>query len=564
MPTPFRMCAGLLLLIATMTLAGCQAPAAAPAAADVTAPSTVAAPAAEDVACQTPALSLLGVEGSADESGYTFTTHAHAFDTLLPWSSSSFTQIDAGIDDNVVTLVSAHGSPQDVILNGVSVALPFGNAPLGNCATGQDGKLRYLILDSCNVMAHGPICGDDYSCPGQPLSAMPGGNDMNVYARWGKSLGNNLRMVCGPSTLIEPANINKVVERYQDSQHFISVADSVLGGLSQSAVALCLTLGGEKMNTIPLVTDKEITAEGNTAGETYYYLQYYKPSGSDFFTDVLHIPASALANSALFPTCMPPLVTDKLTVESKQLGEQALDFAPPTTENEALSRTMGDRDYVDTANGVMKENEYGFRYSVPEAYREGRMMLAQTPVDGSAPQLVTQKNVQVVFTPQFDLVDDVQALTDKLPPDQLAKYASQLQDFLRKSEIATGEGRPAIPFLDEQQRVEVWLNNDGTPIAIIRRYQPITDVFDLEALIPPDEAYARAQQQLGDKPELYRLASWTFGYANGPDVGDSGVPQMHLWYQFHFAPDPEMGVSTDNFSPRDIWIPGTLGESCPD
>ena len=133
----------------------------------------------------------------------------------------------------------------------------------------------YLAQAMCQTMAHGPesLCSDGtatvlYSCPGEwsPI-ADPSLSQLNVYDRWGENyFANNpaIRMVCGDSTIYIPTPdyAVKFWDYYAAATYF--VGDAFIGSLSQDAVSICLTKGGQQPTESPIWQDQFFVAEGNT------------------------------------------------------------------------------------------------------------------------------------------------------------------------------------------------------------------------------------------------------------------------------------------------------------
>lgn len=119
---------------------------------------------------------------------------------------------------------------------------------------------RYAFLYSCRLFAHGPRYPDDYSSPDR----FARGSEANVFSRWsktdgdgtsGRPYGENLRLACGFSTLIDtlPGSIVPFL-RHLDRKD-LTIADSfVLGGLGNigdtPTIPVCMTRSNKK-NTKP-------------------------------------------------------------------------------------------------------------------------------------------------------------------------------------------------------------------------------------------------------------------------------------------------------------------------
>lgn len=516
----------------------------------------LAAAEAADMICADPAfLSTISVHGK-NEQGYPFSTYATRFASIVSPSSWNVVASPTEIDDHAVAFVTGHGSPETVTLNGRLKPLPLVQGPLGNCTASNNGKLRYYILDACNVMAHGPPCAD-YTCPQDWHGDINKDNAgmRNVYARWGKHLGNNMRMICGPSTLIDPQNVEQVVASYTEGRGVTSLADSILSGLAHGAVAICLTLGGKDIKATPLVTDQDFTTTGNTGPETHYHIQYSKPFAEDYtaVTETMPVPVAAGERlAALLPTCMPAFIMGKESEYGGQFGTQATDFDLATSEQAYFDAhpLQSESFYVQQALNSLDDRGFLSREFQSATVQGLRMMLARTPVDGSEGQQVTQKNVVVTLRPQIDVSPYLQPESTQ---ERTVEPATdlQLEKFLNET---TGQ----IPFADPNARLEAWLNNDGSLIGVVQRYMPIgeLELYAVEKVKTLDEAWDEAEAMVTAD---HSVSSWTVGYAPGPNSGMDGRAQMHIWYKFYFTPDDSDGTR----SPLTVSIPGATGELCP-
>ena len=303
----------------------------------------------------------------------------------------------SSLDQRMLVFYTGHGTADGSPLDSPPSLTPA--LKLGQCTNGQDGKLRYLIVDSCNVLAHGPRCRTDdgsmdYGCPGLWKWDANGDNKdtvvmRNIFDRWGPALGNNLRMVCGASTLVSPDTGTLIAREYTPGVR--SVADLIISRLAQDAVALCLALGGRDIATSTLTTDFAFTPTANNVGaENYYHLQYSKPF-DDYKAISLTLPIRLtpptspippigiipqisptltigltppvaqfmLDKSPSFPGCMPTLAVaaqDPVVAS----GSQKLEFTPARSEEDYLKGAKSEIDYIVSAWNILKEPRTGF------------------------------------------------------------------------------------------------------------------------------------------------------------------------------------------------------------
>lgn len=164
-----------------------------------------------------------------------------------------------------------------------------------------DGAARYLLMLSCNVMAHGPrsTCTSNaraFGCPEAFSPHDPGlqsapepcsdlgtletaRSHHNVFARWQAHMSSQLRLACGSSTTLSPSG---VPERFWHTQGVLGlpVADSFMLSLSATdEVPLCLTTGNGEPQKTPLY-DQEFESTENLKQEGAYMYAMFPVRGT--------------------------------------------------------------------------------------------------------------------------------------------------------------------------------------------------------------------------------------------------------------------------------------------
>ncbi len=150
------------------------------------------------------------------------------------------------------------------------------------------GTLRYYWQASCQVFAHGPLRLKpggrfmDFLAPGD----FSGGDEADVFSRWGPAIGSGLRMACGASSRVT-AGIGDVQAVWANKKAFFDVSDSFLVGMHSQAtyIPVCLARGGGRMvsaQSVPAPESSTLydkvfisTANPNGTGD-YFYLEYVK------------------------------------------------------------------------------------------------------------------------------------------------------------------------------------------------------------------------------------------------------------------------------------------------
>jgi hypothetical protein len=150
---------------------------------------------------------------------------------------------------------------------------------IGDSHAENGSKLRYLWLCACRVFAHGPnkIVSEgekDYAFP--ELFSDNGIDEMeDVYKRWVPSIGSNVRLACGASTLVQcwQRQAERIWDNFNTSN--LDVADSFLEGVQFSYfVPVCLTRGPEEDPVRSAIYDTQIETAPNTKDAKYYHLEY--------------------------------------------------------------------------------------------------------------------------------------------------------------------------------------------------------------------------------------------------------------------------------------------------
>jgi hypothetical protein len=160
-------------------------------------------------------------------------------------------QCKKGLECSTLAFYAGHGSIDhwDV---------PNDRVPLNQVKVG-DGLLRYFWLHSCNVLAHGPKVGIDFSQPHR-WSGSPG--DVDVFTRWTDSFRPGLRMACGGSSLLGSVLVGEIWDHLFGAER--SVPDAFVLGVAQpklKQVPVCLARGGQHPNSSAL-KDRTLEPDG--------------------------------------------------------------------------------------------------------------------------------------------------------------------------------------------------------------------------------------------------------------------------------------------------------------
>ena len=594
---------------ATAEPAATTAPtASAPAAPAASAPTVAPAATAEPAATTAPAASAPTVctDPALDFTSISVNTYTSAGnDPNFPAIANSFAQgLNASgaitgavgsdlsnLDQSMLVFYTGHGKADGPTDDAGNTVFTPANLKLGQCAAGQDGKLRYLIVDSCNVFAHGPKCDNpfyplvggvllqDYICPGDWNWDFDGNGQAdkdtdtmrNIFDRWGPTLGNNLRMVCGASTLVDPWNATGVASAYgRGTPTPEPVADLIMSSVAQDAVALCLALGGKNFTDSPLATDVEFTPTANAEDEDYYHLQYSKPF-TDYMAIKLTLPVAIFYSSAqpAPPPCMPSLSITGAVEPAMPSEGQSLDFDSAGSEKEYLQNLerskSSESDYMGRAWEILTDwnNRRGqdlilsnFRDSTERYFAYGqRLMLSKIPVEPASwsKQEVTQKSVIIQFPRRIDLFEETAGIFETDPPLR-EKLGQELGAFYAAigmdKNVVTGKA--LVKVLDSS--VKIRLNTDKSLIQLTSRWPKVEGRAFLET-VPTSTAYEYALKQLGGDGK-YLLASWDWGY------GQFSPTEMRLYHRFYFVPNEDKGYTGEKYPPRTIRIEGQTENKC--
>ena len=558
--------------------AAAAAPTAAAASAEPTAPAAAAeptAPTASAAVCDPAAITVLGAYGSKD-SNPNFLEIAAAVVAGVPAPISTnagtgpaefATRQAAGegfaeqVDRHTIGFYTGHGSRTDLkMLESSPVVIE--DLPVlgqGQCNTGDQGRLRYLILSSCNTFAHGPKVActpvpgatpspKAYRCPGEWQYDAAGDTEQmaSVYTRWGPRLGNGLRMICGSSTDLPPGNAQAIWWNYG---HGKSVADAILVSLSnQRDVSLCLAKGGREFAQSPLMDDLSFTPKSNefddsaNLAEIFYHIQYSKPFLAEY-QPVLGVLVNNIqaektlaqlqAASTSFPGCLPVMLNEGLSKRSypyplgeQPLGEQREKLPHYPNEARALAEGPTEHGYVVNAGEALGKMEIPSRDQRPQFASGIHLMLTSFPAD---PRLqnqealwVTQKNTIITF-PQLIRLDQVEGIENL----DLQKDLDNLLAFYKNLKEEYGQERANLTEKESDDtewplvRIlfagsEVQLNPDGRPIFGVNDRQTVGPAVNKEAVRKPDEAFLRSLWSL-----YYREA---YKSLIGGDAMEAGMP----------------------------------------
>ena len=533
----------------------------------------------------------------------------------VPVDISQINMLTLNNDLNGATIgfLTAHGQPTSLVIPGGNV--PFANLQLGICAGDQESSLRYLLLSSCNTLAHGPkTCSSPVNMNGkQVLYACPGewvfGQGMNVYDRWGPLLGNSLRMVCGASTVVTPQN---AAGFWQKSNTGATVADAFLDALSEKAyIGLCMARGGFAFRESPIVNDKAFTTASNADDDgtkVYYHLQYSLPFADPYvpihgvldnkqqLTDTLD---DLRALSEVSPRCasvIPALgsaTADHLLVNEEELDNQIARLREFPNEAAALrgadDEDVGAREdrYVSVAAETLQGREPPF--TVRQQFAQGvHLLLSIFPADPneqSADALrITEKSVIIRF-PVFVRLDEMP--TDGLDQEkfraEFARFSERMSSIYegQTNAVYSEGGEPLLPLLDSMATVR--LNPEFLPFAYSYSATVIAPEATLSPLttISPYDAFLEALRQtygieLKEGEELLpvlegqyrsldnlplRLDSWSWGYTNWHN-GEYRPDALFLTYEFGFAPDGDREDLAAEYPPRSVRVDGQTDVSC--
>jgi hypothetical protein len=203
------------------------------------------------------------------------------FYTPLPTESQ---RPNPHLDSTTLLFYLGNGDPDGWFAG--SVIVKPGDVHVGDSFTPADPYgLRYFWQCSCQGFANGvpwPLTSTskvrDYIRPWEfSYSAVDPRDHRNVYFRWNKPLGSNVRMACGASSFI--GCYLPEVESILDNLEFrsLDVADSFLAALHSqtSFIPVCLVRGGSRPTDTPLYDKRFLTYE-NAGDQEYFHLEYVR------------------------------------------------------------------------------------------------------------------------------------------------------------------------------------------------------------------------------------------------------------------------------------------------
>lgn len=211
---------------------------------------------------------------------------------------------DGGIESAIGLFYAGHGWPEAWSARGNPAALRC--LRFGNAGSGQGG-LRYFLMASCQVMAHGPLEQGDYLKPGSFYSST-NGQVANAWYRWGAAFGPGARLACGGSSSVL-AEADAAREFWNLRHSRFGLVDSFLLAFhaDKSYVPLCLAPGGSGFADSPLM-DLGFVDEPwqEPPSETRrLWAAYLLPSGEPWRTGSESQAATVLAHSKPQPSPAP-------------------------------------------------------------------------------------------------------------------------------------------------------------------------------------------------------------------------------------------------------------------
>jgi hypothetical protein len=232
-----------------------------------------------------------------------------------------------------------------------------------------DGAARYLLMLSCQVMAHGPqSCGSNPNSFGCPEAFAPSAPALqhelesctdlgvaletarghhNVFERWRTHMSPRLRLACGGSTTLSPSG---APERFWQAHGVLGlpVADAFLLSLSVfNDVPLCLTKGNGRPQDTPLY-DQEFVPTENLAQEGTYVYAMFPVRGT---------PAANAVAGALMDVVGPHGPIEKAETTEDDWAPPILEVARPTLPGWLAA--VAD-------SPAIPKGEFGFRSVPPE------------------------------------------------------------------------------------------------------------------------------------------------------------------------------------------------------
>jgi hypothetical protein len=407
---------------------------------------------------------------------------------------------------------------------------------LGSCS--NEGTLRYYWKGSCQVFAHGPDMGQNAcsssnvnngSCHNNPQAWDPSDpSHANVFDRWGPVLDPSLRMACGSSTdvPINPAVTQSIWRNYTVRR--LSVADSFINGIwNAGGVGICITRGGEDMETTPLVTDSRFTTQANTAGDTHYHMLY-----TQTFTEPYNVFPTQTPS---IPKFLPILTVSREEVDITEDEEQTIQFDFDVNEEEYIAQATGYLNSLDAQDLESVDAQY---ITVSREPTGVHLRLTSLPIDyrDSEQEIslqIAQKNAFVAFRQQLDLNAIVE------DPDVNAFDSSLLPDLPERVDILGAGGL-----------VEFQMNSTPSIHKVSFVQREIIEVSRVLETISYEEAEKEAQSQLGEYSEGLVVGNWTWGYR---DVGEPQSRELYPFYEFRFIPGEER--TSYEYPPQVVYVP---------
>jgi hypothetical protein len=444
------------------------------------------------------------------------------------------TDATSGIDTPMLFFYAGHGEPTnwDTLGNDAFQV----NMSLGDSADG--GLLRYYWQCSCEVFAHGPqTCTTStwhYGCPGDFTGGPDSVNQRNVYERWGPVLNPDLRMACGASTpaYCHEYTVNKIWYNYNVLGY--DVADSFIDGLNWwGVVPLCITQGGVFVSQTPLY-DAVFTNLPNTAGTSYYHIQYLDNFATTApFLPMIPLELELMPIFELIPRPLPdppPYRVDFFEEDGWYDSKEEIEGRGPQVRYNTLSGAVfirGER-IISDEGSTLSEEEY--------------IRLAQNFIDdmGWDTGEINPEPLAVRFVLSRIPVDNVDEKGEQSQKNVVVSFKRQLNVDGQLAHVI-GDGGV----------IQIQMNNDGTVMNANMVWREIGEIIDEVPVKTFDFAFEEALAQL-ENPDAYKLGYWNWGYEELDGTVEQHI--MSIIYQFNFEPvDPEMLI---DYPPRTIVIPG--------
>jgi hypothetical protein len=185
-----------------------------------------------------------------------------------------------GLEGSHVLFYAGHGHIDSfhALANSNNKSISLSNFSLG------DRSVRYLLMLSCNIFAHGPIASGDFTRPQDFDPSYATGSDYaNVFQRWTRTYGSRtplnhgLRLACGGAS-----HIGNLDHPSHLLWHYYSIlgfgpAESFLLGLYQpenSAVPLCMSRGGDSPHVSGLYDPRFVVDRPKGKDQNTIYIEY--------------------------------------------------------------------------------------------------------------------------------------------------------------------------------------------------------------------------------------------------------------------------------------------------